>query len=81
MHMRIFNELIGWYGTAAIIGAYFLNSFGWVSTTSWIYQGLNFTGAIGIVVVSLAKKAYQPAALNVIWTVIALIALVKILMS
>lgn len=79
--MKVFNEIIGWYGTGAIVGAYFLNSFGLLSTTSWIYQGLNFTGAIGIVVVSLAKRAYQPAALNAIWTVIALVALVRILIA
>ncbi|MBI4262271.1 hypothetical protein HY624_01980 [Candidatus Uhrbacteria bacterium] len=77
--MHVFNEIIGWYGTVAIVGAYFLNSFGILSATSWPYQVLNLTGAIGIVVVSFAKKAYQPAALNAIWTVIAAIALVKIL--
>ncbi len=78
--MHIFNEIIGWYGTVAIVGAYFLSSFGLLSATSWPYQVLNLTGAIGIVVVSFAKRAYQPAALNAIWTVIAAIALVKILM-
>ena len=35
------------------------------------------TGAIGIIIVSFKKKAYQPAALNVVWLVIAAIAIIK----
>jgi hypothetical protein len=37
------------------------------------------TGAIGIVVVSLYKKAYQPGILNIIWSVIAILAILNIL--
>jgi hypothetical protein len=68
-------EIIGWYGTVAIISAYALTSFGVLESQSAIYQVLNLTGAIGIVVVSLRKKAFQPAVLNIIWGVVALVAL------
>ena len=72
-------SIIGWYGTVAIVGAYALTSFGFLSPENVWYQILNGTGAVGIVLVSYNKKAYQPAVLNLIWTIIALIAIVKIL--
>ncbi len=74
----LFSEIIGWYGTVAIISAYALNSFNFIGTNSPTYQILNATGAIGIVVISLLKKAYQPAVLNMIWTIIAIVAVIKI---
>lgn len=73
------SEIIGWYGTVAIVGSYGLSSFGLLSSQSLVYQILNVTGAVGIVVISLRKKTYQPAVLNIVWTVIGLIALIKIL--
>lgn len=76
--MRLLIEIIGWYGTVAIVGGYALNSFNIIGSNSLTYQILNLTGAIGIVALSLSKKAYQPATLNAIWTIIALIAIVKI---
>jgi len=72
-------EIIGWYGTVVIIGAYALSSFGILNSSSIIYQILNLTGALGIVIVSWPKKAYQPATLNVIWSLIALLAIIKII--
>lgn len=75
---RVITEVVGWYGTVAIIGAYGLSSFGLISPHNMWYQLLNLTGALGIVVISLTKKAYQPAVLNIIWTIIALIAIVQL---
>ena len=77
--MKKFLEAYGWYGTVAIITAYTLVSFSFVSADSYWYQILNATGALGIVFISLHKKAYQPAALNVIWTLIALIAIARMM--
>ena len=71
-------QIVGWYGVVAIVGAYALVSFSLLAPTDMWYQILNGTGAIGIVIVSLYRKAYQPAVLNTIWTVIALIALLQI---
>ena len=72
-------EAVGWYGTIAIILAYILVSFSFLQPTSIYYQLLNATGAIGIVAVSFNKKAYQPGVLNIIWTIIALMAIVKMI--
>ena len=54
--MKTLIEIIGWYGTAAIVGAYALNSFNIIGSNSLPYQILNFTGAIGIVACSLSKS-------------------------
>ncbi|NCN52739.1 hypothetical protein GW943_02945 [Candidatus Parcubacteria bacterium] len=77
--MKLFIELFGWYGTAAIVLAYFLVSFSILEPTAFWYQFLNGTGALGIVVLSFYKKAYQPGVLNIIWAIIALAALFQII--
>ena len=74
---KAIEETIGWYGTVAIVLAYALVSFGFVPATSIGYQVLNGTGALGIVYISFKKKAYQPGVLNVIWAVIAAIAIAR----
>lgn len=68
-------ETIGWYGTSAIVLAYLLANLGILNVESTSYQMLNLSGALGIVFISLRKKAYQPAVLNIIWAVIALAAI------
>ncbi|MEK7655885.1 MAG: hypothetical protein AAB386_04380 [Patescibacteria group bacterium] len=77
--MKRFIEVFGWYGTVAIILAYAMVSFSFISATSVWYQILNATGALGIVMVSFYKKTYQPGVLNIIWTIIAVIAILKII--
>lgn len=64
---KLLTETIVWYGTVAIIGAYALTSFGLLSPGSLWYQLLNATGAAGIVAISLSKRVYQPAVLNIIY--------------
>ncbi len=74
-------EVLGWYGAVAIVVAYALISFSVLSSDSIWYQVLNGTGAVGIVLISLHKRAYQPAVLNCIWTLIALAAIMKIIVQ
>jgi len=73
------DEIIGWYGSGAIILAYALVSFNTLTSDSVVYQLLNGTGAFGLIWISLLKRAYQPLALNVVWFAIAVIALVSML--
>ncbi len=54
--MKTLIEIIGWYGTVAIVGGYALNSFNIIGSNSLLYQILNLTGAIGIVALSLQKS-------------------------
>ena len=71
-------EVIGWYGMAAILLAYALNSFKIIDSSHLAYQLLNLTGAIGVVVVSYVKGVMQPAVLNMVWAIIAVIAIIQI---
>lgn len=79
MKNKLFDEVIGWYGACAIIIAYVANSFGLLTSDSFVYQILNATGALGVVFISFKKKAYQPGVLNIVWAVIAAVAIIKIL--
>ena len=73
------TEILGWYGVIAVVGAYALLSLNILASDSLWYQALNLTGAIGIVVDALDDKNTQPAVLNIIWAIIALIAMINIL--
>ena len=73
------TEIFGWYGVGAIVLAYALVSFSILPVNSICYQLLNGTGAVGIIVDSMYKKDYQPGILNILWALIALIAIINIL--
>ena len=59
-------ELLGWYGVAATIIAYILVSFAFLAPNSIWYQGLNFTGAVGVTIETWVRRDYQPFWLNLI---------------
>lgn len=80
MKQKLLDETIGWYGTCAILITYALVSFDVLSASTFLYQILNATGALGIAYISIKKKAYQPGVLNIIWAIIALIAMTRLLM-
>jgi len=80
MNRNFIDEILGWYGTVAIVSAYALLSFGILTPNDLMYQILNGTGALGIVFISLKKKTYQPGVLNIIWAIIAGIAIIKIIL-
>ena len=48
--------MLGWYGVVATILAYILVSFSWIVPTNWVYQLLNFTGAMLIAAVAIISK-------------------------
>lgn len=81
MSRALLSEIAGWYGMIAIILAYIFVSFGVISSESVAYQVLNFTGAVGVIVISVHKKVRQSAILNIFWGMIALVALANILLQ
>ncbi len=78
MSISIKNYL-GWYGVLAILSAYFLISFEVLKADSPLYQLLNLTGAIGIIIETLSKKDLQPAILNIVWALIAAVTLIRLI--
>ena len=77
---KYFGEILGWYGAIAILVAYALVSFSLVTPTSLVYQLLNLTGGVGIVVNSFKHMAYPSGILNIIWAVVAGVAILKVLL-
>ena len=70
-------EVAGWYGTAAILGAYALSSFGVLHSGDRAYQLLNLTGALGVAWVCWRKRTWQAFWLEAIWATIAVVALAR----
>lgn len=70
---------VGWYGVVATILAYALVSMLVLSPASLWYQGLNFTGAVGVTLETWTRRDYQPFWLNLIWALIALAAIGNII--
>ncbi|HUA13034.1 MAG TPA: hypothetical protein VL989_00835 [Candidatus Sulfotelmatobacter sp.] len=75
------KQLLGWYGAFAILLAYALLSLKVIKSDSYIYQVLNLTGAIGIIIEALSKGDKQPAFLNIAWALIALIGIISLIVS
>ena len=73
-------ELLGWYGTAAIVGAYAGLSFGWLEEGT-TYQLLNLTGALGVGLVCWARRTWQPFWLEVVWAAVAATALARLILG
>lgn len=61
-----------------IIGAYFLNSFGFVLATNVWYQLMNLTGGLAFIYYTLAKQAWASLVVNSVWAVIAAVSLWKL---
>ena len=72
-------EIFGWYGAAAILGAYTLVSFSVLEPTSLLFQILNATGSLVVALASFQKRAFQPTLLNAVWMIIALAAITKMM--
>lgn len=78
--MKICIEIFGWTGAIMIFMAYALLSFSVLQPASLIYQILNGVGSLGIIIVSYYKQAYPPMVLNILWAVIAAVAIVRIVL-
>ena len=77
----LWMEGLAWYGTAAILGAYALNSSDSLDMVGGKigYQVLNTTGATGVGLVCWRRRTWQPLVINVTWAVIGATALLSLL--
>ncbi len=76
--MNMLAEILGWYGAAAMLGAYALLSFKVITADRLIFQFLNLTGSIGIIIVSISHDNYSVAIIDVVWALVAMTAIVRI---
>jgi len=75
--METLIQIVGWVGTFLIVFAYFLVSYKKVDGSSKIYQAMNLLGAIGVGVNVFHQQAWPAVALQVVWGIIAIVALIK----
>lgn len=71
-------EIVGWYGAVAILLAFILVSSKIISATGYTYQLLNLTGAFGLVIISFVKRVKQSVVLNIVWAIIAFVAIISL---
>jgi cell division protein FtsW (lipid II flippase) len=75
--MEILIEIIGWLGMLLILIAYYLISSKRLEAKSILYQLFNLFGATGIVINAFYHKAFPSLALNTVWALIALWAMIS----
>lgn len=75
--MGLLIEIVGWIGSIEVLIAYGLNSYQKMRSDSLGFYLLNLTGGICLVIYTLYKEAFASAFVNIIWVVIALIAIAK----
>jgi hypothetical protein len=76
--MNRWIEILGWIGSIEVIAAYALNSYQKIKSDSAVFQLLNLTGAMFLIINSLYKSAFQFTLINTVWAAVAVIALVRI---
>lgn len=70
-------EMLGWAGAVAIVSAYVLLNLNIIKSSDLAYHLLNLTGALGIIAHSIFKRDYQPVVINVIWFIVACVAIIN----
>ena len=71
-------EIVGWIGAILILLAYLLVTMGRLTGKSAAFQWMNLVGAAGFTINGWWHRAIPSAALNVIWMLIAAVALGRI---
>jgi glucose dehydrogenase len=75
----LFLTLAGWLGALGTVTAYALLTFGKLTSTSATFQSLNIAGAALLCVSATVSQAWPSAAVNAVWIVIGLQAVVPLI--
>lgn len=79
--MELFIDILGWTGSIAILIAYGLNSYQKLKSTSLVFYLLNLAGGIFLIIYTIDKEAFASAFVNIIWVIIAMLAIYKFYFS
>ena len=77
MEVLIFDSL-GWAGAILLLAAYALVSFKKLAADSLAYQGMNVAASILLAVNTLYHRAYPSSFVNIVWTFIAIFAILTV---
>jgi len=78
MEWKWIIDVLGWIGSMELVVAYYLVSTKRLGPTTYLYQSLNLTGSIFLLVNTAYYGAFPSSFVNVVWTIIALMALYQI---
>jgi len=76
--MHTLTQILGWVGTFLFLLAYYLISNRKMEATGRTYQLMNLFGAICMGISVLYQRAWPAVGLEIIWALIAVMALCKI---
>jgi len=76
--MEILINILGWVGSFEVLLAFGLNTYQKMDSKSAWYLMLNLTGAIFLIIYSFYYSAYANTFINVIWVLVASLALVRL---
>lgn len=76
--MDLIINILGWIGSIEVLAAYGLNSYQKIKSDSLLFYMLNLTGGLLLIVYSVYKEAFPNAFINIVWVIIALVALMKV---
>lgn len=75
--MEILAQIFGWVGAFLVVFAYFLVSYKKINASARVYQLMNLLGAFGVGANVFYQQAWPALAIQVVWGVIAIVALVR----
>ena len=78
MWVRIGTGL-GTFGALIVLGAYFFNQYGWLSSEHWLFPGANLIGAAFILFSLVTAPNIPSILLEAAWFLISLFGLIKAL--
>ena len=76
--MEMIIDILGWIGSVEVLLAYGLNTYQKIKSDSAVYTLLNLTGGIFLIIYSFYYAAYANTFINVVWAIVAIIALFKL---
>ena len=72
-------DLLGWTGSILLVTAYWLNSKNPINAQTLLYQLLNITGSLSLMINTIYYGAYPSSSVNIVWLFIGLIHISTIL--
>jgi len=73
----VFIDVIGWVGSAMVVIAYALNMYNRLAADALPYYLLNIIGSICLIINTAYHHAIPSAAVNIIWVLLAVVAMFK----
>jgi hypothetical protein len=77
--MEFLIDVMGWVGSIEVLAAFGLNTWQKIKSDSISYLVLNITGSIFLIIYSYYHHAFANTFVNLVWAVVAVVALGKIL--